>query len=78
MLYSSASVAQFLLPEVLLIARVQVGVQRHAVCILGGLEAARETVDAQEMKEELQKVKEEAERNSSAIPDGLGLGKVAA
>lgn len=31
-----------------------------------------------EMKEELQKVKEEAERNSSAIPDGLGLGKVAA
>ena len=35
-------------------------------------------VDAQEMKEELQKVKEEAELNSSAIPDGLGLGKMAA
>ena len=35
-------------------------------------------VAAQEMKEELKKVKEEAERNSSAIADGLGLGKMAA
>jgi hypothetical protein len=35
-------------------------------------------VDAQEMKQELQRVREEIEHNSNAVADGLGLGEMAA